>query len=230
MADAGTILTFWQAAQGPGAGRAQRLLEAAGEADGAGLTLGEAARRLIALRGGLVGRAVDAVARCPACGALNEARFVPADMVGAAGGGPVTVEAEGWRATARPLTLADMEAASASGDADAAADLLRARAITALESPVEGGVPPVALVAAVEAALDAADPLADARIALVCAECSRPWEVAFDPALLLAAELDAAARRAMAEVATLARAYGWSEADILAMPAARRQIYLDLAG
>ena len=227
MADADIILTFWQAAQGPGAGRAKRLLAAAG---GAALTLGEATRRLIALRGRLVGEAISAVANCPACGTVNETRFVPADLVGAAEGGPVMVEAEGWRATARPLTLADMDAAAASAGPGVAADLLRARAITAVEPPEGGGEAPAALIAAVEAALDAADPLADARIGLVCAGCAQSWEVAFDAAALLTVELDAAARRAMAEVATLARAYGWSEAEILGMPAARRQIYLDLAG
>jgi hypothetical protein len=34
----------------------------------------------------------------------------------------------------------------------------------------------------------------------------------------------------MAEVDTIARAYGWTEAEILALPADRRRRYLALAG
>ncbi|HEX2516118.1 MAG TPA: phage baseplate protein, partial [Chloroflexota bacterium] len=38
------------------------------------------------------------------------------------------------------------------------------------------------------------------------------------------------ARRLLREVHTLARAYGWREAEILALPGRRRQTYLDLVG
>ena len=38
------------------------------------------------------------------------------------------------------------------------------------------------------------------------------------------------ALRLLGHVHALARAYGWREADILAMSPARRQVYLDLAG
>ena len=66
-------------------------------------------------------------------------------------------------------------------------------------------------------------------VSLACTACGEKWEVAFDPSSFLAEELGAEARRAMAEVASLARAYGWSEREILAMSAARRQGYLELA-
>lgn len=72
--------------------------------------------------------------------------------------------------------------------------------------------------------------MADARVAGACAGCGNPWEVAFDAASFFAAELGVQARRSLSEVATLARAFGWSEAAILALPAARRRAYLDLVG
>jgi hypothetical protein len=50
----------------------------------------------------------------------------------------------------------------------------------------------------------------------------------FDIGAFLWEEIAAQARRLLREVHTLARAYGWREADILVMSAARRQAYLEM--
>jgi hypothetical protein len=52
--------------------------------------------------------------------------------------------------------------------------------------------------------------------------------MAFDIAAYLWQEVDARARRALRDTHTLARAYGWREADILAMSDFRRQQYLEM--
>ena len=75
-----------------------------------------------------------------------------------------------------------------------------------------------------------ADPQAQIKLALVCPGCSYAWHALFDVAAFLWSEVHAWAKRILYEVHTLARAYGWREADILAMSARRRQIYLDLVG
>jgi hypothetical protein len=41
-------------------------------------------------------------------------------------------------------------------------------------------------------------------------------------------KIDMLARRLLREVDALARVYGWSEAAILALPATRRQAYLEI--
>jgi hypothetical protein len=51
----------------------------------------------------------------------------------------------------------------------------------------------------------------------------------FDIGRYLWEELRAQAVRLLHEVHTLARFYGWREADILALSAARRHAYLELA-
>jgi hypothetical protein len=43
------------------------------------------------------------------------------------------------------------------------------------------------------------------------------------------AEVDVRARRLLADVATLARTYGWTEPEVLALSEARRAAYLRLA-
>jgi hypothetical protein len=43
------------------------------------------------------------------------------------------------------------------------------------------------------------------------------------------AQIDARARRLIAEVHTLAREYGWSEREVLDLSEVRRALYLELA-
>ena len=75
----------------------------------------------------------------------------------------------------------------------------------------------------------ALDPQADVRLALDCPGCGHRWEPELDVAGHVLAEIDAHATRLLAEVHGLARAYGWSEGDILALSPRRRRRYLELA-
>jgi hypothetical protein len=88
---------------------------------------------------------------------------------------------------------------------------------------------PETALAQVAARLAEADPGADLRIDLCCPACGEAWQVVFDIAAYLWAEIQALAKRLLREVHTLARAYGWRERDILAMSAARRSLYLEMA-
>ena len=63
---------------------------------------------------------------------------------------------------------------------------------------------------------------------MTCPACGRFWQAAFDIASYLWSELDALAQRLLGEVHTLARAYGWREADVLSMSPWRRQFYLEM--
>ena len=73
-------------------------------------------------------------------------------------------------------------------------------------------------------------PLVDLSISATCPTCSHNWEIIFDIASFFWQEINAWAARLIREVHTLAMAYGWREADILAMSAWRRQQYLELIG
>jgi hypothetical protein len=72
------------------------------------------------------------------------------------------------------------------------------------------------------------DPLAETRLALSCPSCGREWADTFDIGRFLWAEVEARARRILWEVHTLARAYGWYEAETLALSPARRAMYLQM--
>jgi hypothetical protein len=72
-----------------------------------------------------------------------------------------------------------------------------------------------------------ADPRAELMLETRCPNCGCSWDSLLDIASFLWHELDIHVRRLVAEVHTLASAYSWSERDILAMSARRRQLYLE---
>ena len=73
-----------------------------------------------------------------------------------------------------------------------------------------------------------ADPQADVQLALTCAACGHQWESLFDIVSFFWTEINAWVTRILREVHILASAYGWREADILAMSPRRRQLYLEM--
>jgi hypothetical protein len=81
---------------------------------------------------------------------------------------------------------------------------------------------------AIATELDRRDPLADVRIDVVCGECGDRWPTRLDVAALVWAQVRRRAHALLVEIDALAQRYGWSEAEILSLPARRRRTYLDL--
>ena len=69
-----------------------------------------------------------------------------------------------------------------------------------------------------------ADPLAEIMLHFDCPVCGESFEESLDLPAFLWAEMEAQAKRLLYDVHTLASAYGWSEAEILSLSAARRAI------
>jgi hypothetical protein len=72
------------------------------------------------------------------------------------------------------------------------------------------------------------DPQAEMLLQLTCPACHYSWQVLFDIVTFFWTELTVQAKRLLQEIHTLARFYGWREADILSMSSFRRQFYLSL--
>ncbi|MES1153596.1 MAG: hypothetical protein ABUL45_01560, partial [Rhodanobacter sp.] len=87
---------------------------------------------------------------------------------------------------------------------------------------------PHELQAEIAQAMAQADPQADLQLAFRCPDCGHEWQPLFDIARFLWQELHAWALHMLREVDTLAQAYHWAEADILALSPRRRQAYLEL--
>lgn len=84
------------------------------------------------------------------------------------------------------------------------------------------------LIVTLAAEIEQRDPLAEISINLNCSACQHGWQMPFDIVSFFWIEISAFARRLLRDVHTLARAYGWREADILAMGPVRRQLYLEM--
>lgn len=199
------------------------------------LPLGRRDERLLRLRSELTSRPLDATAACPACGERVEfdadADTLAAMADGAAASAPGSLEIEGFLVTWRPPDSDDAIAASAAGSADGAERILLGRCVSSASGP-DGDVGPGELPRAVRDALSRAmaeaDPLAEIVISLTCPACSTTFDADLDVAGFVWTELRGRARRLLHEVAVLARAFGWTEGQVLALPERRRAVYLDL--
>ena len=72
------------------------------------------------------------------------------------------------------------------------------------------------------------DPHAEILLRLSCPECEASWRVVLDLAEHVWARIERRSRAAVEAVHRLARAYGWSEPEILSLSAARRALYLSM--
>ena len=79
-----------------------------------------------------------------------------------------------------------------------------------------------------EESMSKQDPQADINMQIACPHCRHQWNAVFDIMSFLWAEINNWAKHIMQEVALLARAFSWSEKDILAMPSQRRRSYIEM--
>lgn len=236
------ILNAWEHADGlsPTA-QARALLDAEPGLDDAPLdrlSTGTRNRRLLELRVRLFGPQLSSVVACPQCGEQLEFDLMVGELLP---GGLVCPEIdtqavhEVWdgdlHLTFRLPTLEEVSAASATGELeDARRHLRRTSLLRAEQAGVE--LNPQADASQVWTLLDreleALDPLANLELSLSCPDCGHPWAAPFDVAGYVWSEVRAWGEATLLDVHVLALAYGWPEADILALSPVRRQRYLDL--
>lgn len=234
------LLAVWeQGAEQPPVQRALLLLSAACSDDPADtlarLPIGARDGRLLTLREWMFGSQLASVTDCPACRERLELTFTTGDIRAAGaselpdGGAELAFEKDGYRVTYRLPNSLDLITAAASPSAEDGRKALIERCFSAVTYEGEG-LPverlPAKLVDGVIDAMRAADPQADVTIGLNCPACGHQWQAPFDILAYFWNEIEAWAYRTLQEVHRLARAYGWSEAEILALSAKRRQIYL----
>jgi hypothetical protein len=204
-----------------------------GHGDPAQLSLGERDRLLLELRERLFGSTLGAVEHCPACELPLEVGLPTSALLSAPKPREVVeVRAEGTTVTCRPLRAGDLADAAATEALDVARELLIERSILSAErdgQPVDASQLTAGVVEAVASALSEADALADVELPLTCDACGAAWVTGLDIASYLWQELDAWAARITVDVDVLARAYRWSEREILSLSPRRRRRYLELA-
>ncbi|WP_406224118.1 hypothetical protein [Streptomyces canus] len=233
LAEPELLLDAWgQASVAPVAGRGAVLVRFAGlcpDLDCAlDLGVGECAALAALAHATAFGREVAGVITCSSCGELLSAQVsLPTAeelVTAAAASGPRQVSVGEF--TVRAPTIRDLLAAAASPDR-ACAVLLSRCVLRGDGSPVD----PAELTQEEKSLLDeAAEAITAATMTTLCVRCPACGEhvrAALDTAAVLCDRIAIAAPALMEEVAVLAEAFGWSEADLLSMPAARRAAYLE---
>ncbi len=234
------LLSVWESGSGQGPQDRALLLArtAAGDAEPvADLTLAALHALLLGFRERAFGSSLPCAADCPACGeplevAVETAELrppAPAAVPGARTAPPTgSFRAAGRDVTYRALTLRDLLAvAGARGGCDSRRALLQ-RCVVGTNP--EAGSLPGHVLEEVARRLPGVDPGAETTVALECPGCGHTWSAELDVAGHLWAEIEGYARRLLYEVHALARAYGWTEQDVLAVSPARRRFYLEAAG
>jgi hypothetical protein len=193
---------------------------------------------LLALRELTFGRTLTGLVDCPDCGGRVELQLDIAELRTAAGAqadpdpaaaAELTMAIDGYEVRCHLPNSLDLRAAAEEADAQAARQRLLERCVSASLHGEAVALLPPDVTSAVVARMAQADSQADIGLSLDCPSCGHCWRPILDIGAYFWAELGAWAIRTLREVDVLARAYGWREAEILALSPARRRAYLELA-
>lgn len=200
------------------------------------LSIGQRDALLISLRELIFGSDFVCLAKCPICSEQLELIFnVENIRITSENELPETLSFtnSSYEVKFRPLNSTDLIAISNEKDISAARHSLLDRCLlTAIHEGEElsaDQLPSEVLDTLLEH-MEKADPQGDVQISLSCPSCSHQWQEIFDIVSFFSREIDVTAHRILQEVHSLASAYGWSEADILAMSPQRRRLYLEMLG
>lgn len=227
--DSATVLESWEAALRVRAPLRGAAVLARLHPDGDAvldLPLAEVAALATAYLAEVSGDDVDGVLTCDGCAALLDVRLRLSDLFDDSPAPEGRDRGRGIRFALRSPTPRDL--AAAGGNADAYGSLLR-RCVTRADG---AAVDPAALSPADLAEIDSAlESLAGAALPLLratCPDCGGAATGALDVADLLWRHVEVAARAVLRDVSQLAAAFGWREADVLALTPLRRSAYLAL--
>lgn len=198
------------------------------------LSVGERDARLLALRERTCGPTLGCSVECPRCAQRLEFEVAASDLRAA---GPSGAEqsrefvADGVALRFRLPDSRDLASVLDLRDPAVARGLLVRRCVLRASrdgTPVDVDELPEGVMSTLADRISESDPQAEVLLDLRCPECAHAWQALFDVVTYFWAELAARATRLLREVHELARAYGWSEADILGMSARRRRFYLEM--
>ncbi|MEO8070561.1 MAG: hypothetical protein ABI652_04105 [Acidobacteriota bacterium] len=219
-------------------------------------TLGARNVRLLDMHAHLFGASLELLSHCPACGTAvafdADCASLTSGMQRTPQGDAPShrIEADGVAVEFRLPAAADIAAAAASASASSSASasasrrgatgapddeefarrLLERCVLTCVRqgTPVDVHELPAPILDALSRAMESLDPGASVSFALACPQCLHAWESRLDVGDVVWQKVRAAAERLLLDVDVLARAYGWTEREVLRLHPVRRAAYLQL--
>jgi predicted RNA-binding Zn-ribbon protein involved in translation (DUF1610 family) len=183
--------------------------------------------QLLQLRTAMFGASMGGSSECPQCGERVEFSLDIRTLAdpGESAEPAREIEVSGTSIRFRLLTSRDLAEAVTAPDHFSGVRRLIGRCVIEPRLPKEVSDK---VVEALSQAMAKADPQAEIIISLGCPNCGKHWELLFDIAHFFWNEIAAQAQRLVYEIDALARAYGWTEREILALPAQRRRTYMEV--
>ena len=199
------------------------------------LAIGQRDSILFGLYETTFGPEVAGLATCPNCGEHLETNFNVADVRVEANdtNGVLFLNCEGYEVRIRLPNSFDLISISGIKDLEAGKDALLKRCLIEIRDgsgEVSFDQIPSEIEEAIAESMEDADPQGNVKVNLSCPSCECQWQVVFDILSFIWDEINAWSQRTLRDVHVLAKAYGWSERDILEMTSYRRQIYLEMTG
>lgn len=198
------------------------------------LSIGQRNFLLLRQRERVFGPTLSFLESCPSCKMQLEMDASVDDIISTPEVGKkdrLSLSIDGYEVQFRLPDSLDLLAVENFNDGDLAKSLLLQRCILEAHGPddeITADRLPAKVIEAMALEMERADPHGIIRFDLSCPSCGNEWQVNFDIVSFFWIEIDAWAKRVLREVHTLASAYGWSEAEILAMSPRRRGIYLEM--
>ena len=199
------------------------------------LPLGTINRALLRLRETCFGPRIIACIDCEHCGSRMEIALDTGQLLAGINDDDTLSEFDDTPAEFEVSSLrfrvpCSRDLAAVSGERDLKAATVKLLEQCCLEHPENSDAGFGNMLAEAEAAMEELDPAADINLSLSCEDCGHSWLADFNIGTLLWDEIDVRARALLAEVHSLAQAYGWTEPEILALSPQRRAAYLDMVG
>jgi len=197
----------------------------------AALPLSERDSLVLALRRATFGDALPGKSNCPRCDETVEFTLRCSELAPQAKPQLKQVERDGYRATIRPLNSFDLAASANAATLREARDLLLERCVAGVsynDESIEAKRLPEEIQHAISEIVAETDPQAEILINLNCPECRHQWQILLDIGHFFWLEINSRAQHLLMEVHLLAKAYGWTEEEILKLSSCRRSAYLQM--
>ncbi|MFG2328067.1 hypothetical protein ACGFMM_00430 [Streptomyces sp. NPDC048604] len=239
----GEVLGLWDECRD--ASREERALALAAAVDDSADSLppadrpvGRVTALLLRLHQALAGARMAATVSCPGCRGTVEFAASAEALLGLEDkivDCPAPLLHGGYEVVWRCPSYRDLQAVAeqpGADDPDLGAALLLERCVLSLrheesaKASARGADLPGAVREALTDAMAAADPLADLLVDLRCPDCELEFTADLDVAAFAWAEVECRGRQLLLDVDALARSYGWSEREVLALSEPRRASYV----
>jgi hypothetical protein len=236
--DCEMLLRMWEAAHTcVGVEREDALLDALDNSSSHHQSLGERNLKLIDLHALHFGDSIELYSRCPSCSVECEfsasSKFLTSQLRSNCHAEAINfIDSDGYHIEFRLPSRTDLEKIQSIQDAEESFLVLLERCVVSASRGndiVSPKLLPEPVMRALSDRMEELDPGASISFALECPDCSTKWDALLNLGTLLWAKVQNSAERLLLDIDALARAYGWTEPDILRLSPLRRAAYLQLA-